>query len=81
MIFSDENRFRQILLNLLSNALKFTFKGSINIELASFFNDYIKVSVSDTGIGIQEEDFHALFKTFGMIQTSSSINRTGKFYG
>jgi signal transduction histidine kinase len=77
-IFSDENRFRQILLNLLSNALKFTFKGFIGIDI-SFVENCIECEVKDTGIGIKEKDSDKLFKTFGMIEESSNMNKTGKY--
>jgi len=59
IICSDEQRFKQVLLNLLSNALKFTKEGSvtIDVQLLEATNFYsLRVSVRDTGIGIPYED-------------------------
>lgn len=54
-IVSDERRITQILLNLLSNALKFTTEGSIRIK-AQRDGDAIKIAVKDTGCGITDAD-------------------------
>lgn len=68
----DSSRLRQIFINLLQNALKFTYKGKVNISL-----DYDPLSkfligrVNDSGIGILEEDKANLFKIFGRL---NSIN-------
>jgi len=50
-IMADESRIIQILLNLQSNALKFTERGSVTI-IVELEGQYLKVTVSDTGIGI-----------------------------
>lgn len=78
-IFSDKNRFMQVLINLVSNALKFTFKGSILLEIKpDDMNDsMIWVSVTDTGIGIKNEDRSRLFQTFGKLDQSQNINAQG----
>jgi signal transduction histidine kinase len=57
ILITDEQRVKQVLLNLLNNALKFTMKGSISVKV-TFNNDssHLIVSVTDTGIGISEED-------------------------
>lgn len=69
IIVTDPNRLRQIVLNLLGNALKFTCSGSITIK-ALPFDDYshvIRISVIDTGLGIKQEDQNKLFKQFGKL--------------
>jgi signal transduction histidine kinase/CBS domain-containing protein/ActR/RegA family two-component response regulator len=76
----DERRIRQVLINLLNNAVKFTPEGgSISLE-ASFhkvLNDqernYLRISVIDTGIGILSKNIHKLFQPF--IQIDSALNR------
>eukprot|EP00347_Sterkiella_histriomuscorum_P016020 403354801 len=74
----DEQRTKQILLNLLQNALKFTFKGSIHISLCYEKEDQqIRVSVADTGVGIKKEDQEKLFKIFGKLEQTSEINTSG----
>lgn len=72
MIVSDERRLKQVLINLISNALKFTSQGSITVQPE--FNKELKVltvQVSDTGIGIKSADQLKLFKMFGKLQSSS----------
>ena len=66
-IRTDPNRFTQIVLNLLSNAYKFTLEGSITIAMTLEKGGLIKISVIDTGIGIKEEDIGKLMKKFEKI--------------
>jgi signal transduction histidine kinase len=78
---SDGKRIMQILLNLLSNALKFTQKGFIRISVSSFrhgFEEMVRITVEDTGIGIKEKDQAKLFKSFSMLEDSSNLNTQGK---
>jgi PAS domain S-box-containing protein len=70
---SDRRRVEQVLLNLLSNAIKFTDRGRVRVE-ASVAGDRVAVSVSDTGLGIQEEELGDIFKPFSQVDTG--INRT-----
>ncbi|CAI2387541.1 unnamed protein product [Moneuplotes crassus] len=78
---SDRNRIRQILLNLVSNALKFTFEGFIAINAALVVSNdgstILEFRVKDTGIGIKEEDQPKLFELFGMIEDNSNLNTNG----
>lgn len=79
-IFSDITRIKQILLNLLSNALKFTSKGFVKVILATeaFFDRLLyKISVQDTGIGIKQEDLGKLYRLFGRLEDQENINKTG----
>ncbi|WP_165820273.1 hybrid sensor histidine kinase/response regulator [Microvirga sp. KLBC 81] len=77
MVLGDEARLRQVLLNLLNNAVKFTREGHITTRLeskgTSEVGDVIRVSVIDTGIGIAPEQHNRLFKRFS--QGDSSIRR------
>ena len=78
MVTTDPNRLKQILLNLLSNALKFTFYGSIKIILQLTMEGLLKISVLDTGIGIKNENIPKLFSLFGKLkQDDPSINKQG----
>lgn len=77
--YGDEFRTRQILLNLVSNATKFTQKGSVSIRVYTEINEdinapMIRVDVQDTGIGIAEKDIPLLFEAFR--QVDSSLTRT-----
>ena len=74
IILGDENRLQQIFLNLLDNALKFTEKGNIIISYIykPEDNDFVILSVSDTGIGIEKEKFEQIFKSFEQIDGADS---------
>jgi two-component system sensor histidine kinase ChiS len=60
---TDREKLRQIILNLLGNAVKFTEKGEIRIS-ASQRNGSLKLVVSDTGIGIEKKDLDLIFERF-----------------
>jgi CheY-like chemotaxis protein/two-component sensor histidine kinase len=79
----DEVRFRQILLNIIGNAVKFTAEGYVKIELKAIqiknsTIDFV-VSVSDTGIGVPEADKQRIFESFSQQsgQTSRHFEGTG----
>ena len=73
MFYSDADRIRQILMNLISNSYKFTNYGGITIAFAMIQSSrdnnsrFLKIKVIDTGIGISEDDKKGLFQVFGMI--------------
>lgn len=73
VIAGDGNRLRQILVNLVSNAVKFTERGSVCIEVSRSDNDHLVFHVRDTGIGIPHEKQALLFQSFS--QLHPSINR------
>lgn len=77
--YSDKGRIKQVLLNLLSNSFKFTFKGGIKISVKLVKEEkvYIVFSVRDTGIGVKKEDQSGLFKLFGMISSKNNLNPNG----
>lgn len=67
-----------MILNLLSNALKFTSKGSISIKVKTYIpKNAILVKVIDTGVGISEDDQNKLFSLFGKLKSSEDINVHG----
>ncbi|WDP88601.1 MAG: response regulator [Desulfobacter sp.] len=76
-VIGDPHRFRQILLNLLGNAVKFTAKGSISLELdatpAGDRHTMLRVAVTDTGTGIAPEHLDAIFKPF--VQSEADVVR------
>ncbi|MEC9198748.1 MAG: ATP-binding protein [Pseudomonadota bacterium] len=59
----DEKRLRQILINLLSNALRYTEKGRVDMEIA-YRNEVATITVTDTGIGIPPDQIHRIWKPF-----------------
>ncbi len=77
---SDQRRVEQILLNLLSNGLKFTDRGGLRVE-ARRAEDRVTISVTDTGLGIQEEEFGNLFKPFSQLDTGINKRHEGTGLG
>lgn len=81
----DPERLRQILRNLLNNAVKFTEEGEIRlfIELRKKIDPWVSLSftVSDTGIGISEDDTDKLFKSFSQIDSALSRKYEGTGLG
>ncbi len=78
-VYGDEFRIRQVLLNLVSNATKFTNEGSITIQVYTETDEetghlMVRTDVADTGIGIAEKDLPLLFEAFR--QVDSSLTRT-----
>ena len=72
MLFGDERRFKQVLINLIKNALKFTKNGQIKIKaLYRTAKSELIVSVEDTGVGIAPEDIPKLFTRFGKLQRTA----------
>ena len=70
----DERRIRQVLINILSNAVKFTpAGGKINLSVEQSRSGFLKISITDTGIGISPENINKLFQPF--IQIDSALNR------
>ena len=78
MIRADERKVKQVLLNLLSNALKFTPEGG-RIDVAAAMQDGMaEISVRDTGMGIAPEDQEAVFEEFRQVGTASKkVEGTG----
>lgn len=74
-IIGDQVRLRQIIVNLMSNAVKFTQKGEIILEIKSREENgqiFIRFSVTDSGIGISKEKQQHLFKAFSQADTSTT---------
>jgi signal transduction histidine kinase len=63
VVNTDREKLRQIILNLLDNAVKFTERGEIKIAVSQQ-NGSVKLAVSDTGIGIEKEDLSKIFEEF-----------------
>ncbi|MBN1521683.1 MAG: HAMP domain-containing protein, partial [Candidatus Aureabacteria bacterium] len=80
LVLGDPDRIRQVLLNVGSNAVKFTDKGSIEIS-ANRKGNYIQISVKDTGVGIKEVDIPKVFESFRQIDGSSTRKEGGTGLG
>jgi signal transduction histidine kinase/CheY-like chemotaxis protein/ligand-binding sensor domain-containing protein len=84
-IITDSHRLRQVLLNLIGNAMKFTDRGEIfvGIDLLSNNNDQLELAfqVRDTGIGIPEDKLSRLFKAFSQVDSSTTRKYGGTGLG
>jgi signal transduction histidine kinase len=77
VIHADERKVKQVLLNLLSNALKFTPEGGrIDVE-ATCAGGAALISVRDTGVGIAPEDHAAVFEEFRQVGKTGNVEGTG----
>lgn len=81
-LIGDEMRIRQIIINLLTNAIKFTNKGCVVLKITQSRRDYginLNVSVKDTGIGISDENIEKLFTSFQQVDTrkNRAVEGTG----
>ena len=82
-LFNDANKFRQILVNLLSNACKFTDNGRIAVAARELPQSpgWIEVRVSDTGIGMDPEQQSRVFEAFVQADESTTANYGGTGLG
>ena len=78
---TDPNILGEILSLLVDNAIKYTIKGEINIGYEMLRNEWIKFSVSDTGIGIPEEEYKRIFGRFYRVQNQINQNTSGSGLG
>jgi hypothetical protein len=76
-VYSDGNRLKQVLLNLLSNALKFTINGGIAVVAIMTDLNLVRISVSDTGVGIPPDKLPSLFQAFTIIEGTQHLNPQG----
>ena len=81
-LYGDEIRIRQILINLLTNAIKFTREGGVLFKVTARREEYgvnLNFVVKDSGIGIKEENLHKIFRSFSQVDTKKNraIEGTG----
>ena len=80
LIESDPTKVRQILVNLLSNAVKFTESGTVTLAARPLKTE-VQLIVSDTGIGIQPENFNKIFDPFWQVEQKATRRATGTGLG
>ncbi|TVQ72747.1 MAG: response regulator [Oceanospirillales bacterium] len=74
---SDPGRFRQVLLNLVGNAIKFTHHGKVTLNITQVDSDTVSCTIEDTGIGISPEVLETLFMPF----TQADLSTTRRYGG
>lgn len=80
-VLCDPQRMEQVFVNLVSNAIKFTEQGGVEIGIAKIGKNYVQCSVADTGIGIPAEEQKNLFKRFYQIQRKGDAKQEGTGLG
>ena len=75
----DASKLRQILINLIGNAIKFTRRGSVAVRVSSVDGTKLRMEVVDTGIGLPEADVERIFEPF--VQVSPALMRSGTGLG
>jgi len=78
-IYGDDRRIRQIIINLIGNAIKFTKEGSVRLNVSRADENHWEIQVADTGIGIPKEAQSNIFEPFK--QVSSSVTRDNRGVG
>ena len=82
VLFGDEIRIRQIILNIVNNAIKYTSEGKVTIDVSFIHSEEkLRVKVSDTGMGISEEDRDKLFSSFQRLDETKNRNIEGTGLG
>ncbi len=81
VIFSDRRRVKQALMNLVGNAVKFTDSGTVKIAAEGPVEGSINIRISDTGVGIKEEDMGKLFEPFQQVDVSLTKRYEGTGLG
>jgi signal transduction histidine kinase len=71
-IFADVTRMRQVIINLVNNAIKFTEKGKISMRVDRLGTDKVLLRVKDTGIGVPPDHLEAIFQEFSQVDTSTT---------
>lgn len=82
VVQGDSDRLKQVLLNLVDNAIKHTPDGGqVRIEATRSYNGFVRISVSDTGVGIPEQDLPYVFERFYRVDKSRSRSNGGSGLG
>ena len=80
----DQNRLRQILINLISNAVKFTHRGEVAVRVrlgGEGQQGSVRFEVTDTGIGVPDDQHHVLFERFSQVDASTARHYGGTGLG
>ncbi|MBV9234299.1 MAG: response regulator, partial [Xanthobacteraceae bacterium] len=80
VVYTDENRLRQVLINLISNAIKFTDSGHVTLQI-KYRNQVAELTVEDSGIGIHPDDLDRVFRPFERARSGPARAATGTGLG
>ncbi len=80
LVYADSDKVKEVIINLIGNAIKFTHKGGITVK-AEVKDGFVQTQVTDTGSGISKEDQHLLFKKFSQPRSGYSKQAGGTGLG
>jgi PAS domain S-box-containing protein len=80
-VYGDAVRLRQIIFNLVNNAIKFTEKGGVTVEVGQYDASQVYVKVKDTGIGMDQKDLSVIFERFRQVDGSATRRAGGTGLG
>jgi len=80
-VINDSTRLRQVLVNLISNAIKFTETGSVEVRVSELSSNRVLLSVKDTGIGIAEAELEHIFEEFRQVDQTTTRKHGGTGLG
>ncbi|SMP66812.1 CBS domain-containing protein [Desulfonatronum zhilinae] len=81
MVYVDVDRMLQVMINLLSNAAKFTDRGSVTVEALNVDNQFVEIRVADTGMGIPESELSKVFDKFHQMEQRGQGQGQGQGQG
>jgi signal transduction histidine kinase len=81
VLYSDKRRIKQVIINLVTNAINYSNEGSIQVKAIKIEDNKMKLSVIDTGIGISDKDLARLFQPFQQIDSSLTKPNKGTGLG
>ena len=81
LVVNDRNYLQRVLVNLISNAIKFTERGGVWVEIEEETKDCIAITVQDTGIGIEPEHLDHIFEAFRQVDQSLTRQHSGTGLG
>lgn len=81
IVKAQEDKLKQLVINIISNALKYTDNGTVTVKTYMYNNDHAVFEVSDTGVGLTEEDKEKIFERFYRVEKSRNRNTGGAGLG
>lgn len=81
IVKAQEDKLKQLVINIISNALKYTDKGKVTVKTYMYNNDHAVFEVRDTGVGLTEEDKEKIFERFYRVEKSRNRNTGGAGLG
>ena len=81
IVKAQEDKLKQLVINIISNALKYTDSGKVTVKTYMYNNDHAVFEVTDTGVGLTEEDKEKIFERFYRVEKSRNRNTGGAGLG